>query len=145
LNVPEAVNCLREAFSPRKPTGAAFLRRPTELDPLLATKGAVGIVALLRQTIQQELGKVSERKNQLCVYTVAGSGDPVLLDGTASAAVVRSCMGAVRLRDPSHQELRARMIDLEAQLAMELRRPTSEDIDSGLRHVVWPIAVMILV
>lgn len=145
LNVPEVANRLKQMLAHPLPSGAAFLRRPSELDALLVERGPIALIGFLRQTIQQELGRATERGLALYLYAVSNDGKARALNDVERAGVVRACIGAVRLRDPMESELLPKLPDLERTLGQALRRPTSEEVKAGLRHIIWPVAAMVLV
>lgn len=145
LNVPEVATRLRDAFAPTRPAGAAFLRRPVELDSVLGDQSPVAVIGFLRQTIQQELGRATERELALYLYAAGIDGDARLLSDTERASVVRACVSAVRLRDSTENYPAARLVNLEGTLAQALRRPTSEEVEAGMRQIVWPVSAAVLV
>lgn len=144
LNVSQVISRLKGALIPSKPSGAAYLRRPVDLKILGDGKAPVGILAFLRQTIRQELGRVAEQAVTLHLYSVPPDGmAPSAVDASGRAQIVRSCLSAVRLREASLPEVAQRMAAAEPEIALDLRRPTSEEIEAGVRHAVWPVAAIV--
>ena len=142
-NLPEVVRLLSDAFISSRPSGAAYLRRPSEIAGFGGSKAAFGLLGFLRQTIRLEFGRPSENAISLHLFAVPPEGEAYPLSGSDRARMVRVCVTAVRSREPSHPELANRLMSLEPLLIEDLRKPTSEEIEARLRHAVWPTAAII--
>ena len=145
LNVPEIQEILRAQFLPEKSYGAAYLKRPADLPFLGSTKEPVVLLAFLRQSLQQELGRWFERDVSFHLYSLLPGADPTELESGHRAAVIRACVSAPRIKDPQSLNILANRGTIEADLMLNLRRPTSEEITSGIRHGVWPLAILVLI
>ena len=93
-----------------------------------------GILALLRQSIQQELGQAREQPLTLYLYLVTAQGVTTALEPDERAAVIRTCTAAARLREPIEHELIQRMAALQNSIGTDLRRPNSSDSDQRIRQ-----------
>jgi len=144
LNVPEVQEMLRAHFLPEKSYGAAYLKRPADLPFLGSTKEPVVLFAFLRQTLQQELGRWFERTVSFHLFCHMPDADPIELESGHRADVIRACLSAQRIKDPKQVYGLAKRDTVEADLTLKLRRPTSDEIGAGIRHGVWPLAVLIL-
>jgi superfamily II DNA or RNA helicase len=145
LNIPEIASQLHRSFVPGLPSGGAYLRRSAEMDFLPSPEGKTGVVALMRQSIRQEQGRATEHTLEIRIYSVRQDGHVKELMALDRARFVRACVKAVRLREPVQQEFAVRLGAIELELTNALRRPSSEEIGAGIRHVVWPVAVIVLV
>ena len=71
--------------------------------------------------------------------------NPTEFESGHRAAVIRACVSAPRIKDPQPLNILAERGTIEADLMLKLRRPTSEEIASEIRHGVWPLAILILI
>ena len=145
LNVPEVQEILLEHFLPEKSYGVAYLKRPADLPFLGSTKEPVVLLGFLRQSLQQELGRWFERAVSFHLFCLTPDADPTELDSGHRAAVIRACLSAPRIKDPQRVNALPNRDTIEAELMLKLRRPTSEEIATGTRHGVWPLAILTLV
>ncbi|NOT42916.1 MAG: DEAD/DEAH box helicase [Alphaproteobacteria bacterium] len=145
LNLDEVKSALRESFVPGKAVGAAFVSRPKDLAFLGSAERLVTVLAFLQQTLLQEGGRWSERSIVLRMFAASSGLEPVELDGPQRAKLVRSLQLAPRKNDPIGVDLDKSLVEVEAQLAEQLRRPTDEQLTGGVRHAVWPLAAIVLV
>lgn len=143
LNVPVVAELLRSSFVSQKPTGMAYLKRAPDLAFLGGGKEPVAVVVLQRQSLRQELGRSSEHTVSLHMYAVQSSGSRRELTPKERASVVRGTLSATRTKDPNPELLRQEIAGVIGSLAVDLKRPTSEDITLGIRHAVWPIAALV--
>lgn len=142
LNLEWVQKSLREAFSPDRDCGIAFLKLPSSVGGSAPSKDAVCYFVFLRQRLQQEGGRWVEGAVELKLYQLGTSGDPDELDGAASAQLVRAFNASTRVRDPQDVALRSDLIDVERDLYAALRQPTSDEIGAGIRYAVWPLALV---
>ena len=136
---------IRDAFWPERSTGAGYftLKRPAtddaqDVEPL-------GILFFLRQTVRQELGRTSEEQLSLRAFTISKGEGPVALSSQDTAKIIRNLADATRTRAPVNCGLEPTLVSLETELVDQLRRPTDEEIQAQIRHVVWPIAAIITI
>jgi len=140
LNLPEITEILRNRFLPDKFCGCAVLRRDQEVMKITDGTPVAGFIAFLRQSIHSELGK--SREIGLGLYCIAVSGDGNLLDlsSTQKAQLLRSAFLAQRSKEPTSTSLMNQLKELEKEWIGRLKMPGDDDIASGIRHAVWPIA-----
>ncbi len=145
LNLPEITDIIREAFLPQKLAGAGYFRLKSRT--MLEAHGGKQFCVLffLRQTVRQELGQASEEQLSLRAFGVIDGERPKALSSQDCAELIRELIDASRIREPSTVAPEQDLVRLEAELASELRQPTDEDIHAQIRHVVWPIAAIVLV
>lgn len=141
-NLDWVQKCLREAFSPDRECGVAFVK---------LTPGAIGdavyrstkfYLAFLRQRLQQEGGRWVEAAVELKLYELTATGDPVELDAATTARMIRTFIASTRFRDPQEVPLRSDLIEIERCLYAHLRQPSSVEISDGIRYSVWPLAAI---
>lgn len=144
-NLPEVVTPLREAFiGDRLPSGAAYLRVESDIVARLGASIPCGVLALLRQTVRQERGRVTEVNTGLLLYLVPPGQSLIEVPASSSAEFLRLLVQARRQRDPRPSELLDEMLRVERELWDRLRYPTNDEIGLGIRHGVWPLFAAIL-
>ena len=62
-----------------------------------------------------------------------------------TASLLRKLAEATRIKEPQITELGRLLVMAETDLASDLRRPTEEDLAARVRHVVWPVATVVVV
>jgi hypothetical protein len=146
LNLPEITDLIREAFLIKKPTGAGYFRLKTR-SALQGQDGKpLGALCFLRQTVRQELGHAFEEHLSLHTFTVQDGASPKDLSSQACADFIRELADAPRIREPPFDaSLEHDLMRLEGELARQLRQATDSEIQAQVRHVVWPIAAIILI
>ncbi len=145
MNLDEIKSALRESFTPDRPAGAAFVARPKDLDFLGGDGKPTIVFAFLQHVLHQESGRWSERNVKLRIFATASGQELKELDGAQRASVVRAVQSSQRVRDPMGLQVDANIADIETALVSQLRRPTDDELSSGIRYAVWPIAVVVLV
>ena len=65
--------------------------------------------------------------------------------GEAKAQLVRALSSSTRVKDPQSVCIREDFPSLENELVSVLRTPSEDDIDRGVRYVVWPLAAVAVV
>jgi hypothetical protein len=99
----------------------------------------------LRQTVRQELGQASEEQLSLRAFAISDDERPKELSSQGCSDLIRELIDASRIREPSLVPPERDLVRVEAELAAELRQPTDADIQAQIRHVVWPVAAIVLV
>src|SRR5207302_930998 len=98
----------------------------------------------LRQSIRQQMGQATEFATSLHIFLASPDNEPKELGSEDRSRFVRACMNATRLRERILACPTDRLKEWEMNLALSLKRPTTEDIEGGIRHAVWPIAIVIV-
>lgn len=145
LSLEEVQAVLRKAFEPDRTTGVAFVKRPAELSFLSSLKNAVAMFAFVRQALHQERGIWREKGVSLHVYSLPEGAAPFELDSGQRAEVVRILQGVARIKDPIGYVTPTNITESEDLLMQALRRPSEEEIATGVRYAVWPIAAIVLI
>ena len=145
LSLDEVQDVLRACFTPDRQTGVAFVKRPSGLTYLGPSKEPVTLMVFIRQIVQQEQGLWKEKATSLHIFMVGSVSDPVELTGPQRAELVRAVQLVPRVKDPVSVALGGQLLDTEKALIHMLRRPPDEQISSGIRYAVWPLALMLLV
>ena len=57
--------------------------------------------------------------------------------------VVRGCLSAIRVKDPDTCLVANEISSSIPAIVGGLRRPSSEDVELGIRHAVWPLAAIV--
>lgn len=121
------------------------MNRPVGLEFLGAATEITVVLAYLRQRLEQERGVWAERGLSLHCYALATTGQPVELDSRQRAAVVRACHSVPRIKDGSAVPVRPDLVEVEDSLFRGLKRPTEEQMATGIRYAVWPLVSLVLV
>ncbi len=145
LSLDEVQTVLRKAFEPDRATGVAFVKRPAALSFLASSKHTATVAAFARQTLHQERGLWKEKGISLHLYWLPDGAEPVELDSSQRAELVRVLQGVARVKDPLGYVTPSNIADSESQLTQVLRRPSEEEIAAGIRYAVWPLAVLALI
>lgn len=143
LNLEAVAEALREAGSPKLPTGAAFVRWGDKQQALRMALGEdVVILAFFRQTLHLDsVGGIKEAGSELLAYAVSRSDRKLLTPVERNLLFRLQDEAIVRVKPPEGVSLTwAR--DQELLLANELRRPSEEAVRKGIRYAVWPILAL---
>ena len=145
LNVPEVSNAVRRAFFPDRPSGAAYLTRPVDL-PSSLPSGALGFIFFLRQSLRFGDERPSEVRLTFHSHFVARSSEAVRKLSTSDAAhLIRALIDAPRIKEPQPTGLEEMLQRAESDVGYELRRPSEAELADRVRHVVWPVGVILVV
>lgn len=144
LNRPVVTKLLSGMFAPDDWAGAAILRGTAQLRQLTSADGPFALQFFLRHSIHFGPDYHTERSVELRSFVMLPGRPPEPLDSGHAATVVRACLDAERVRDDIAHPLRESIHSMESELVRQLRAPSDEDVASGLRHVVWPVATMLI-
>jgi hypothetical protein len=144
LNLGEVAVTLRRAFMPERLCGAGYLKRPSGAGEAIPWPGPFGLLCFIRQTIRYEQERAAEERLSLHSFVVRG-GACEGLSSSHQAALIRVLAEASRIKDPVETELSRSLADYEIRMTDRLRRPSEAEIAARIRHVVWPVAAMIIV
>lgn len=144
LNVAEVQRALWAVFAADAMAGPAFIKLSTVTD--LPQECNVPAVALffLRQRLQQEGGLWTEKGVTFHVQLVPNGSAPRRLKSAEVASLIRAMNKGVRVKDPGKLILPEGIHDIELNVANELRRPSDDEISSGVRYAIWPVAAAAL-
>jgi hypothetical protein len=145
LNIPAVQSVLKSAFAPTGQVGPAFIKLTSKEDFLGLEQNTYSIIFFLRQSVEQKAGPWSEIAISLHAEVVSFSGVQRSLSSLEIAAIVRQLSSATRIREPVGVQINPNLQAIEKNLVQDLRRPTDDEIASGIRFVVWPIATVISV
>jgi hypothetical protein len=145
LNIPAVQSVLKSAFAPTGQVGPAFVKLASKENFLGFEQNTHSIIFFLRQSVVQKAGLWSERALSLHAEVVSFSGEQRSLNSPEIAAIVRQLSAATRIREPIGVQINPNLQAIEKNLVQDLRRPTDDEIASGIRFVVWPIATVISV
>lgn len=140
INLDWVQSSLRQAFSPDRGCGAAFVKLTAGSDQV--SRDSYCYLAFLRQRLQQEGGRWIEGSIELKIFGLGSAGEPHELEPSECARLVRLMGNVTRLRDPQDIILRADLIEIEREIYSRLRQPVSEEVEAGIRFAIWPIAVI---
>jgi hypothetical protein len=143
LNLESVAEALREAASPKTPTGAAFVRWSEKQHPLRATLGdEIVIVAFFRQTIHLDsVGGIKEAGSEILAYFVSPTERRAISPVERNLVFQLQGEAIVRVKPPEGVSLKW-VREHEVALASELRRPSEESVRKGIRYAVWPILAL---
>jgi len=145
VNLEWVQKCLREAFSPDRDCGIAFVKLPSGAAKSTTSKIAKCYFVFLRQRLRQEGGRWVESSLELTMYELGQDGDPEVMDSAATARMIRAFNVSTRVRDPQEISIRSDLVSIERSLYAQLRQPNSDEIEAGVRYAVWPIASVVVV
>lgn len=145
LNLDWVQRSLRDALTPNRPAGIAFVNCSPSLESIIQFRELVTCLFYLRQQLRSEGARWSENMVDLRLYLVGADNAPKELFGEDKARLVRALSTSSRVKDPRTVRTREDLPDLERELATMLRTPTDEDITDGVRYVVWPLAAVCIV
>ncbi len=143
LNVSPLREILARIALPDSPTGAAHVRWPsaTPLPQSFDGIDRFGVLAFLRQTVRSdERGGWSEAASELRFYLIQPGKPPVECGRDDRRLFLNGLLDAtVRVKPETDDELIKALMEAETVLWNDLRRPTSEDVERGLRHAITPL------
>ena len=146
LNIDAVSGPLRRSAFPQMPSGAAFVRWPSaEPQPGSISGLPFGVLAFARQTLQMDRsGGWVERRTSLHVFVTPGSG-LTELQGADKGRLLRGVFRAViRKSAEATEPLLASLRRMECELALQLRRPSEEEMGAQIRHAVTPLMAAII-
>ncbi|MFZ2103788.1 MAG: type IIL restriction-modification enzyme MmeI, partial [Roseiarcus sp.] len=144
LNVPLVAQKLREAFLPDRVAGAAYLTRPALL-PGELPRGSFGLLGFLRQTLRSGERATEDRLSFHTYLMSADSTHPLELDRKLAFELIKRLHEASRIREPQPIGVEAAIEMAESTILQEMRRPSESDLAERIRHVVWPLAAIVVV
>ena len=144
INLEEISAVIRNVFLPDRDVGAALVRRSKELDALLPAD-TVSLIALLRQSIRYEGGSGNEFNLSLYLFAVSTDHQQTEISTKVCAGIIRLLMQSQRVRDNETAIETETILEIEKSLTNHFRVPTENEINLGIRHAVWPIAVIGLI
>lgn len=142
LNLKAVAEVLRRlAFC--STAGAAHLRWPREgTKPAAASGTPFGVLAFLRQTVKTDKrAGYLEQGTSLHCYVVTAEKAPVAVSGPEKRALLDGLFASTALRakpEPTDHAVQA-LLKHEPLLTEQLRRPTEQEMDLGVRHAVVPV------
>jgi superfamily II DNA or RNA helicase len=142
LNLDWVQRKLRDALSPDRPVGAAFVNRTPSLSSEISDVEIVTCLVFLRQQLRQEAGNWSENNVELRLYLVGTNGCVVEVVDEARARLVRALNASSRVKDPQDVIVRSDLPQIEQDLVSVLRTPSDVEISDGVRYAVWPLAAV---
>ena len=143
LNVDDVSASLKNVFLGDKPSGAAYLKRPTGIISSDIPSAIFGVLCFLKQTIRYENDRAAEERTSLHSFVVSDN-EVVRLDPSRQASLLRELVDASRVREPVKSELGTKMVASELEIANSLRTLSESDIENRVRHVVLPLAAIIV-
>jgi hypothetical protein len=143
INLQWVQRCLRDAFAPGRGCGVAFIKSSPWLPKGSAGETVVCFFVFLRQKLQQEGGRWVEVGVEMKLFQVNPSDEPQLVDAEEAARMVRSFVTAARTREPQKLGLRTDLIEIERGLYSQLRQPSDDEIQAGLRYAAWPLGLVV--
>lgn len=144
INLDEISDLMRNAFLPDRDVGAAVVRRSKEIDSCLPI-GTSSLLALLRQSIRYEGGSSNEFNLTFHLFALTADFQQTELNTKARTDIIRLLMQTQRVRDTEIYLETESMVKVEYTLVNQLRLPSEDEISMGIRHAVWPIAVIRLI
>lgn len=141
LNVPALAERLRTSAFPGAATGSAWLRVPAAAWPLdMPRPDRFAVLAFARQTLRSDPLKGWMEQNPSLHCFVVTVDSAMAVNGKTKGSLIRSLLSAtVRQKPDVDDPLVARLADLEKELLEELRRPSDDEWQHGLRHAVAPV------
>lgn len=142
LNVVPVVDALREAGLPERPTGAAYVRLGDRSMLPGHVRGSFGLLIYGRQGVRNQGGAWFESSLDLVVALIEPDREPLLLDGDARAALIRSLqVSSLRREGLAEPALLDALRSADALLFQKLRQPGE---DRAMRFALFPIAAVIV-
>lgn len=145
LNLEWVQRSLREALTPNRSAGIAFVNRSPNLELNGNERDVVTCLFLLKQKLRHESGRWSESSVELRLFLVGAETTPVEIEGEAKARLIRALNTSSRVKDPHSVRTRKDLPDIEIELVTKLRTPSDEDIAQGVRYAIWPLAAVVIV
>jgi hypothetical protein len=139
---------LRQAAFPESPTGAAHIRwNPSFEQPAALQSSPLAIVALMRQTIRPDSqAGWAEQAVTLHFFAVSlAISEIAAIAGRDRQLLIRGLLqSTIRAKPEPAGELVVLLGELEHGLVQSLRRPSEEDLSTGIRHAVTPVLAAIV-
>lgn len=145
LNTEPVCSLLRRFAFTEERAGAAYVRWP-DTAPVPAGFGATpfGLLFYARQSLRLTGSAPVETGLSLHAYAV-DLEHAISLEPDARARAVRSLLEAtVRQKPEDAPQLVARLRDVESNVIDELRRPSPQELESQIRHVVYPLLAVVV-
>jgi hypothetical protein len=139
VNLADVAEKIAKAFLPDRPVGAGYFRLAEDVASRFKDRGEFGVLFFLVQNVRHEFGKVAEEQLEIKAYVVEDQSGATELSSKECASLIRGVAEASRLREPHQVNLEAKLKEVEAEIALMLRRSTDEDIRNQVRRVVWPL------
>jgi len=146
LNLPVVSDTLRRMAFPAQLAGAAWLRWPPGAAvPETAGKLPFGLLAVVRQTVKQDInGQWSEIGPSLRLYVVR-EGSPLEITGSQKGATIRALFEAtVRKSADPESALTIAVKNAEKQVVQALWKPSEEELRVGIRYSVMPLFAAVI-
>ena len=147
LNITSVADALRKAAFPEGLVGAGYIRWPAGLSlPLDETALPLGVLILLRQTIRMDKkgGWIEQNSSLHCLIGNDG-GEMAELNESAKKLLVRGLLtGVIRKSSEDLPSLAQALVRAEEEWIERLRRPTTVELESQLRHSVMPVFAAIV-
>jgi hypothetical protein len=145
LNLGSVAQSLRRAFFSERSVGAGYISRPPSLPSEMPSE-TFGMLLFLRQSLRFAGDRPAEEGLTFHAFTlVSSTAGPKELDRKTAAETLRKLSQATRIREPQRTGVEFELIEAEARLLNDLRRPTETEVTERIRHVVWPVAAIIVV
>jgi len=146
LNITPVAETLRRLAFPTEATGAAYVGWPEDAAwPFGSDTRPLAVLAVVRQTVRQNPGSLTEVATSLHLLVVPSAGKPRLIEGADKANVIRTLQRATIRRDPvPDPALINRLAETQTRWEDELRRPTSSERDDRVRHAVSPLLAAVV-
>jgi hypothetical protein len=96
------------------------------------------------QKVEQKAGGWSEREILLCGSQASSSSDFIELSSKQCTELIRSMQSWVKVRQQRDLNIRHDLSTREAELIQILRKPSEQEISSGVRCAIWRIATIVL-
>jgi superfamily II DNA or RNA helicase len=143
VNLPGVLDRIRKAILPDRAVGAGYfkLKKPWYSDS--RHQGSFGALFFLIQSVRQEYGKAAEEQIEIKSFSVQENQEPIELTARECADLIRELADAVKPREPTFRDLYNSLARHEANICVQLRRPSDEDIKNQVRQAVWPLAAVI--
>jgi len=144
LNIEPVQKALRYAFEDPKAVGTAVIKIPTKHQLNFISRDLTYITFFIQHKVIQEGGGWSEREISLIGFQASNSSAFSELSSKQCTELIRSIQSWVKVRQPHALNIRPDLSFLEANLIQTLRKPTEQEISSGVRCAVWPLALFVL-
>jgi hypothetical protein len=139
LNSPPLTDALRRHAFPKLWCGAAHLRLKSRNAERL--KGPFALLAFLVQPLRSEAQSGwLQLPPKLQLFRHEPGGESREIDGAEKRMLFRQLLNAtVRAKPENNHEMLESVAKAEAELFTQLRRPSTEEMNSGVRHAVMPL------
>jgi superfamily II DNA or RNA helicase len=144
LNLPAVTRVIRQQAFPELESGAAALRWNSGFELPVGIEAASFIfMAFLRQTVKtdHQSGWV-EKATSLHCFVIEPEKPPMELEGVMKAKCLRGVLNAsVRNKVDDCRITFPNLLEVQAKLFQQLRFPSQQEIQSGIRHAITPLFV----